>query len=69
MKPQQLAKMVAGALVTLALVTLGVRTLAEFKQIPMQSFVVLAFAFGLALLTGVIFGAAAAWFATCTDLP
>jgi hypothetical protein len=63
MKPEQLVKMVAGALVTLALVTLGGRTLAEFKQIPMLSFVVLAFAFGLALVTGIIFGAAAAWFA------
>jgi predicted permease len=31
------------------------------------SLVVLAFAFGLALLTGVIFGAAPAWFATRTD--
>ena len=63
MKPQQLVKMAAGALVTLALVTLGGRTLAEFKQIPMLSLVVLAFAFELALVTGVIFGGAAAWFA------
>src|SRR5207248_6545169 len=31
------------------------------------SLVVLAFAFGVALLTGVIFGAAPAWFATRTD--
>jgi predicted permease len=31
------------------------------------SFVVLAFAFGLSLLTGIIFGAAPAWFATRTD--
>ncbi len=31
------------------------------------SFVVLGFAFSLALITGVIFGAAPAWFATCTD--
>jgi predicted permease len=31
------------------------------------SFVVLAFAFGLALITGIIFGAAPAWFATRTD--
>ena len=69
MKPQQLVKMAAGALVTLALVTLGGRTLAEVKQIPMLSLVVLAFAFELALVTGVIFGAAAAWFATRTDLP
>jgi predicted permease len=34
---------------------------------PMPSLVVLAFAFALALLTGVIFGAAPAWFATRTD--
>jgi predicted permease len=31
------------------------------------SFAVLAFAFGLSLLTGIIFGAAPAWFATRTD--
>jgi predicted permease len=31
------------------------------------SLLVLAFAFALALLTGVIFGAAPAWFASCTD--
>ncbi|HEY1924271.1 MAG TPA: ABC transporter permease [Candidatus Acidoferrum sp.] len=31
------------------------------------SFIVLAFAFGLALITGIIFGAAPAWFATRTD--
>jgi len=31
------------------------------------SLTVLAFAFALALITGVIFGAAPAWFATCTD--
>ena len=34
---------------------------------PMPSFVVLAFAFALALITGVIFGAVPAWFATRTD--
>jgi predicted permease len=34
---------------------------------PMLSFVVLAFAFALALITGVIFGAVPAWFATRTD--
>jgi predicted permease len=34
---------------------------------PWPSFVVLAFAFGLALATGIIFGAAPAWFATRTD--
>jgi predicted permease len=33
----------------------------------MPSFVVLGFAFALALITGVIFGAAPAWFATRTD--
>jgi len=33
----------------------------------MPSFPVLAFAFGLSLLTGMIFGAAPAWFATRTD--
>src|ERR1700730_8594357 len=33
----------------------------------MPSLVMLAFAFGLALLTGIIFGAAPAWFATRTD--
>jgi predicted permease len=40
------------------------------KSIPISvtpSFIVLAFAFGLALLTGIIFGAAPAWFATRTD--
>jgi predicted permease len=31
------------------------------------SFIVLAFAFGVSLLTGIIFGAAPAWFATRTD--
>jgi predicted permease len=34
---------------------------------PMPSPVVLAFAFGVALLTGIVFGAAPAWFATRTD--
>jgi predicted permease len=34
---------------------------------PMPSFMVLAFAFVLALVTGVIFGAVPAWFATRTD--
>ncbi len=34
---------------------------------PMPSPMVLAFAFGLAVVTGVIFGAAPAWFATRTD--
>jgi predicted permease len=41
---------------------------AKFLPIsPEPSFIVLGFAFGLALLTGVIFGAAPAWFATRTD--
>ncbi len=38
--------------------------------LPIQttpSLIVLAFAFGLALLTGIVFGAAPAWFATRTD--
>lgn len=34
---------------------------------PMPSLMVLAFAFGVALLTGIIFGAAPAWLATRTD--
>ncbi|HWF85626.1 MAG TPA: ABC transporter permease [Vicinamibacterales bacterium] len=33
----------------------------------LPSFIVLAFAFGLALATGIVFGAAPAWFATRTD--
>jgi predicted permease len=40
------------------------------KSLPISvtpSFIVLAFAFGLALLTGITFGAAPAWFATRTD--
>ena len=41
---------------------------AQFLPISTRpSFLVLAFAFGLALLTGMIFGAAPAWFATRTD--
>jgi predicted permease len=41
---------------------------AKFLPISaMPSLAVLAFAFALALLTGIIFGAAPAWFATCTD--
>jgi predicted permease len=62
---------VAGLLVAVAaarlLLTLAFRS-AHFLPIsPMPSLVVLAFAFGLTLLTGVIFGAAPAWFATRTD--
>jgi predicted permease len=41
---------------------------AHFLPISTQpSLIVLAFAFGLAVLTGIIFGAAPAWFATRTD--
>jgi predicted permease len=62
---------IAGLLVAVAaarlLLTLAFRS-AHFLPIsPMPSLVVLAFAFGLALVTGVIFGAAPAWFATRTD--
>ena len=61
----------AGLLVAVAaarlLLTLAFRS-AHFLPIsPLPSLVVLAFAFGLALVTGVIFGAASAWFATRTD--
>src|SRR6516165_5085215 len=61
----------AGLLVAVAaarlLLTLAFRS-AHFLPIsPMPSLMVLAFAFGLALVTGVIFGAAPAWFATRTD--
>ncbi|MGH9433543.1 MAG: ABC transporter permease [Terriglobia bacterium] len=55
---------VAAARLLLALAFHGARFL---PISPMPSFVVLAFAFGLALVTGVIFGAAPAWFATRTD--
>ena len=62
---------IAGLLVAVAaarlLLTLAFRS-AHFLPIsPMPSLMVLAFAFGLALVTGVIFGAAPAWFATRTD--
>ncbi len=49
------------------LLTLAFRS-AHFLPIsPVPSLEVLAFAFGLALVTGAIFGAAPAWFATRTD--
>ena len=49
------------------LLTLAFRS-AHFLPIsPVPSLVVMALAFGLALVTGVIFGAAPAWFATRTD--
>ena len=62
---------VAGLLVAVAaarlLLTLAFQS-AHFLPIsPMPSFEVLAFAFGLALVTGVIFGAVPAWFATRID--
>jgi predicted permease len=62
---------VAGLLVAMAaarlLLDLAFRS-AHFLPIQTTpSLIVLAFAFGLALLTGVIFGAAPAWFATRTD--
>jgi len=62
---------IAGLLVAVAaarlLLTLAFRS-AHFLPIgTMPSLPVLAFAFGLALVTGVIFGAAPAWFATRTD--
>ncbi len=62
---------IAGLLVAMAaarlLLTLAFRS-AHFLPISTTpSLLVLGFAFGLALLTGVIFGAAPAWFATRTD--
>lgn len=62
---------IAGLLVAVAaarlLLTLAFQS-AHFLPIsPMPSFMVLAFAFGLALITGVIFGAVPAWLATRTD--
>jgi predicted permease len=62
---------IAGLLVAVAaarlLLSLAFHS-AHFLPIsPLPSFVVLAFSFGLALVSGVIFGAAPAWFATRTD--
>jgi predicted permease len=65
---------IGGGIVGLLVAVGGARLLltlafhsAHFLPIsPMPSFVVLAFSFGLALLTGVIFGAVPAWFATRT---
>jgi predicted permease len=62
---------IAGLLVAVAaarlLLTLAFRS-AHFLPIsPMPSLPVLAFAFGLALVTGIVFGAAPAWLATRTD--
>ncbi len=62
---------IVGLLVAVAaarlLLTLAFRS-AHFLPIsPAPSLIVLAFAFGLALVTGVIFGVVPAWFATRTD--
>ena len=62
---------IAGLVVSVAaarlLLTLAFRS-AHFLPISIQpSLIVLAFAFGMALVTGVLFGAAPAWFATRTD--
>jgi predicted permease len=64
-----------GGIVGLLVAVAGARLLltlafhsAHFLPIsPMPSLLVLAFSFGLALVTGVIFGAVPAWFATRTD--
>ena len=66
---------VAGGVVGLAVAVGAARLLlalgfhgSEFVPISvLPSLAVLGFAFGLALLTGVVFGAAPAWFATRTD--
>jgi predicted permease len=66
---------VAGGILGLVFAVVAARLLlalafrsAKFLPISaMPSLVVLAFAFALALLTGIIFGAAPAWFATRTD--
>ena len=66
---------IGGGLVGLLVAVAGARLLltlafhgAQFLPIsPMPSLIVLAFAFVLALVTGVLFGAVPAWFATRTD--
>jgi predicted permease len=66
---------IAGGILGLTFAVVAARLLlalafrsANFLPISaMPSLVVLAFAFALALLTGIIFGAAPAWFATRTD--
>src|SRR5207245_7042235 len=62
---------VAGLLVAVAAARLLLRLAFQGAQFlplsSMPSLMVLAFAFALALITGVIFGAAPAWFATRTD--
>ena len=61
----------AGLLVAIAaarlLLVLAFRSSQFLPISPLPSPIVLAFAFAVALLTGVIFGAAPAWFATRTD--
>jgi len=66
---------IGGGIVGLLVAVGGARLLlmlafhsAHFLPIsPMPSFMVLAFSFALALITGIIFGAVPAWFATRTD--
>jgi predicted permease len=66
---------IGGGIVGLLVAVAGARLLltlafhsAHFLPIsPMPSFMVLAFSFVLALITGIIFGAVPAWFATRTD--
>jgi predicted permease len=62
-----IAGLIVAVIAARLLLTLAFRS-ANFLPISaMPSLAVLAFAFGLALLTGIIFGAAPAWFATRTD--
>jgi predicted permease len=62
---------IAGLLVAMAaarlLLSLAFRSSHFLPISAMPSLIILAFAFGLALVTGVIFGAAPAWLATRTD--
>jgi predicted permease len=62
-----IAGLVVAAGASRLLLALAFRS-AHFLPVSTQpSLIVLAFAFGLALLTGIVFGAAPAWFATRTD--
>jgi predicted permease len=62
---------IAGILVSMAavrlLIALAFRTSGFLSSSTRPSLMVLAFSFGLALVTGIIFGAAPAWFATRSD--
>jgi predicted permease len=62
---------IAGLLVAMAaarlLLSLAFRSSHFLPISAMPSLIILAFAFGLALVTGIIFGAAPAWLATRTD--